>query len=423
MQQSSLIGHVIEVYSEFANNSIVPADIVMRRFFVNRKYLGAGDRRNISSAYYGTIKNFLRLEAIAKDGFQSDEHRAELVVAAYFIRFEHVTADAMQSLLRTLPIERAYDYPLSVFMTMADENRETNRLQSLGKIERLSVLYSAPIWFVEELIQAHSENIESVLQSLNEEAPTVLRCNTLLQSRDELRAELTAQGIVTALSTISDSALILEKRINVAEVAAFKRGEFEIQDEASQLVAPTADIHSKKIKVLDACAGAGGKTLHLAALMNNQGEIFATDVDGRKLEELRKRVVRSKAQNVRIIPPEKYEENIGAKLGWFDLILLDVPCSGTGTIRRNPSIKWNLTQESLNELIEKQRAILEKNIAYLKAGGTLVYATCSILPSEGEDQLQWFIDAHPEFTVEATRRTSTESDRCDGFFAARLRKH
>ena len=258
---------------------------------------------------------------------------------------------------------------------------------------------------------------------MNSEAPTVLRVNTLVTTRDELRKELAENGIETELSKVSEYALLLHKRLNVWDLPSFKHGAFEIQDEASQLVAPFADIHSKRIKILDACAGAGGKTLHLSSILENQGEIFATDVDPRKLEELKKRVVRSHSQNVRIVYPDKYDQQIRTKSNWFDIVLLDVPCSGTGTLRRNPSIKWNLTEEMLLELSRKQRAILEENLSLVKNGGILLYATCSLLKSEGEEQVELFSKAHPEFHLEEIKRTHPDTDGCDGFFAARLRKN
>jgi 16S rRNA (cytosine967-C5)-methyltransferase len=422
MQKASLIGHIIEVYSEFANNSAIPADAVLRRFFLSRKYLGAGDRRQIASAYFNTIKNFLRLEAIAQDAYPSGIHKPELIIAAYFIVFEQAAAIEMQEYIKSLTNSFKHEYPFGIFEAMEDRDREEKRLRSLSGDERLSILHSFPLWFIKEITKEYKDNAESILATLNQEGPTVLRVNTTLISREELRKELSQQGVETELSALSEYALILHKRINIWELPSFKRGAFEIQDEASQLVAPFADIHSKRIKILDACAGAGGKTLHFSSLLENQGEIFSTDVDPRKLDELKKRVVRSKAQNVRIVYPDHYEKILGEKTEWFDIVLLDVPCSGTGTLRRNPSIKWNLTEEMVAELIVKQRSILEKSIHFIKSGGTLLYATCSMLKSEGEDQVDWFCTQHPEFRLEETKRTHPEQDGSDGFFVARLKK-
>jgi 16S rRNA (cytosine967-C5)-methyltransferase len=186
---------------------------------------------------------------------------------------------------------------------------------------------------------------------------------------------------------------------------------------------PFAQIRKTAIKALDACAGAGGKTLHLAALMKNHGEIYATDIEARKLEELKVRSRRSGAQNIRIVLPIQKEKTLGAdKTEWFDLVLLDVPCTGTGTLRRNPGIKWLLTEQMLAELLAKQQVILEENARFVKPGGTLLYATCSLLKEEGEDQMKWFTGIHPEYTLEETLRTRPDIQGCDGFFVARLRK-
>jgi 16S rRNA (cytosine967-C5)-methyltransferase len=423
MQKSSLIGHTIEAYSEFANNSAIPADAVLRRFFLNRKYLGSKDRRIIATAYFGAIKNFLRLEAIAQDAFATDVHRPELIIAAYFILFENEKPDEMRLILTELSNDFNNDYPRQAFEAMADRSREEFRLQGLPIEERLSVLHSFPSWFVKEIAKEYEANlVEEILKSLNAEAPTVLRANITIVTRDALQKELAEQSIESEISNISEDALVLQKRINIWDLAAFKRGAFEVQDEGSQLVAPFAGIHSNRIKILDACAGAGGKSLHFSSLLKNQGEIFATDVDPNKLDELKKRVVRSNSQNIRIVHPDKYESQISNKLNWFDVVLLDVPCSGTGTLRRNPSIKWNLTEEMLAELIQKQRTILEANSKFIKPSGILLYATCSLLKTEGEEQIEWFIKEHPEFHLEETRRIHPESDGCDGFFVARLKK-
>lgn len=156
--------------------------------------------------------------------------------------------------------------------------------------------------------------------------------------------------------------------------------------------------------------------------MHNHGEIYSTDIDARKLEELKKRTKRATAQNIRIILPQDREKFLSNKLNTFDIVLLDVPCTGTGTLRRNPSIKWNLTEDMLASLIEKQRGIVAENIRFVKPGGVLLYATCSLLKDECEEQIQWILSEFGEFTLEAEKRTRPDKDGCDGFYVARLRK-
>ena len=422
MRQSSLIGHTIEIYSKYADNPEKPADSLIRQFFYERKYLGAKDRRFIADAYFGTIKNKLRCEALATDATGDRVPHRALIVAAYLIANAGVAPQSMQEALKEINLE----FPLEVFEAMGDRMREVKRLSALDPATRLSIGYSYPRWFVERLTNEYGiEEVESILEALNDEAPTVLRVNKLvLNTRDELRVELENEGCESALSMIAPDALVLPKRVNVMGLSAFKRGAFEVQDEASQLVAPFASIEKSSLKVLDACAGAGGKTLHLAALLRNKGEIFATDVEGYKLEELKRRVKRSTAQNVRIVMPDQKPKVLGeSKKEWFDLVLLDVPCSGTGTLRRNPGIKWVLTEQMVAELMAKQRSILAENIPYLKPGGKLVYATCSILREEGEDQAKWILDTYPgQFELEQELRTRPDKEGCDGFFAARFRK-
>jgi len=422
MQPSSLYGHAVEVYSEFRNNPAIPADAVIRRFFLERKYLGAKDRRFIADTYFGTIKNWRRLEALVRDCFEdvADEsiaHEAR-TIAAFAIVFRGESSE------NTREAFVKFRLPTDALARLADRDRESARLAGFEKDERLGILYSFPTWFVNRVSEEYgSENVEAILDSLNGEAPTAIRANTILTSREELQTEFQNVGIEATPSEISPDALVLSKRVNVFGLPEFQRGAFEVQDEASQLVAPFAHIRKTAIKALDACAGAGGKTLHLSALMKNHGEIFATDPDPRKLEALKQRSRRSGAQNIRIVFPDQQERMLGPdKTNWFDLVLLDAPCTGTGTLRRNPGIKWLLTEPMLKELIEKQRMILEENAHFVKPGGTVLYATCSLLKEEGEAQMEWLAKLHPEFVVEEILRTRPDESGCDGFFVARLKK-
>jgi 16S rRNA (cytosine967-C5)-methyltransferase len=428
MRQASLIGHVVEVFTTFWENPNIPADSIIRDFFFNRKYLGSTDRRFIADAYFTTVKHYRRLEAIVRDAFgtESTEDVPEVspleIAIAYCMVFLETPVDEMMRLWKE--IEPALPHASEALRRMTDRGREIERLAALPPDERLAIAYSFPIWFVERMrIEYGDREVEAMLAAMNDEAPTALRTNTIRTDRESLRKELIAEGCETAISKIAETALILPKRMNIFGMEAFQHGDFEIQDEASQLVAPFAEIPQEPIRVLDACAGAGGKTLHLAAIMDNRGEIYATDRDGRKLLELKKRRRRSGAQNIRIVLPEERSKRLGKdKHGWFDLVVLDVPCTGTGTLRRNPGIKWILTEEMLSSLLEVQRGILEENIKYVKPGGTLLYATCSVLKEEAEDQIAGFLEPHPEFTLEAMLRTRPDKEGCDGFFAARLRK-
>lgn len=424
MKKESLIGHITEALAIFGEHSYIPADAVLRNFFLERKYLGAKDRRDIAIPYYSIVKHYLRLEAKHIDAWEKQEIHPVLIVAAYYLTYENEKPEEMKRIIRVMENDLGGDFPIEVFEKMADPIREEERLAKLDTDERLSVFYSIPLWFVKAIGREYGEaETEQILSSLNEEANTVIRANTLVSSTKELEAIFEASGIKTTPSKISPDALVLQKRINAMEYPSFRKGAFEIQDEASQLVAPMAHIESPKPRILDACAGAGGKTLHFASLIKNRGEIFATDVDSRKLDEAKRRIKRSSAQNVRIVYPEDRTKYLGKdKREWFDAVLLDVPCTGTGTLRRNPSIKWNLTEDMLTALVEKQHTIVEENIGFVKPGGVLLYATCSLLQEESEDQVRKILAEHPEFALEEEMRTRVDKDGCDGFYAARLRK-
>ncbi|HET9136232.1 MAG TPA: hypothetical protein VFO76_06310, partial [Candidatus Kapabacteria bacterium] len=423
MTKSSLLGHTIEAFTRFLQKSGLPADITIRTYFRERKYLGSTDRRFIGDVYFGAIKQFERLRSITADALPTSDIQPQLIIAAYCLVFRDESPKELRNIISGLPGNIARNYPLGVFEKIVDRPYEENRLSVLPSAERMSIYYSFPLWFVTHLELEYGAETETLLKSLNEEAKTNLRVNRTLTTRDALQKILSDAGLRTSISSLAEDALILEKRTNVWDLKAFKDGLFEIQDEASQLVAPFANINSNRIRILDACSGAGGKTLHFSSLLRGSGEIVATDVDPYKLDELKKRSIRSNAQNIRIVKPDKYDQYLGTKaFGSFNIVLLDVPCSGTGTLRRNPSIKWNLTSTMHDELIEKQRHILERNAPYVKEGGVLLYSTCSLLKSEGEDQANWFLSLHPEFTLEATRRTHPEQDHCDGFFVARLRR-
>ena len=419
MRLSSIAGHVIEVYSIFQEKPAIPADAVLRRFFTERKYLGAKDRRSIAEYYYAAIKNNCRLEARVADAFPDEQISPSHIIASLMLM--HGTGPLE---VQATFVDIGISFPLDRIERLADPEIERIRLEKLPYIERLAVLYSFPPWFATRIgVEYGMDALEPIFTSLNGEAPISLRANTLLTTREDVEKELLREGYETMPSVIAPDALVIAKRINVFGLESFRRGLFEVQDEGSQRVAPFANIRKTSIKVLDACAGAGGKTLHFASLMKNHGEIYASDADFRKLEALKERSRRSGAQNIRIVFPDQKEKILGTdKTEWFDLVLLDVPCTGTGTLRRNPGIKWLLAEQMLAELIQKQQIILEENARFVKPGGTLLYATCSLLKEEGEDQMKWFTNNHPEFVVEETLRTRPDIDGCDGFFIARLRK-
>ncbi len=258
---------------------------------------------------------------------------------------------------------------------------------------------------------------EREISALNEEAPVVLRANTLKISRDELKARLEFKDILTdAIEGLPD-ALQLRERRSISHNSLYQEGYFEFQDAASQLVAPFLGAKSG-MKILDACAGAGGKSLHLAALIENRGHIVSCDVEGEKLIELRRRASRNGVSCLETVSPDKLQSRPQP----FERILIDAPCSGSGTLRRQPDLKWRFSPDFLSQIEAKQREILEFYAPMLQNGGALVYATCSIFPSENERQIEWFLGHNSAFELEEQRVISPAATGFDGFFMARMRR-
>lgn len=253
----------------------------------------------------------------------------------------------------------------------------------------------------------------------NQQAGIALRVNRLLASPKKVAQEL--QNKYQVESTIqkhSPDALFLPKGRKLNKNPLFKQGYFEIQDANSQTIAPFCQV-APGMRVIDLCAGAGGKTLHLAALMRNQGEIKAFDIEENKLRELDKRVKRAKVKIVqsRVLP---ITSNLDQLEEWADRVLIDAPCSGLGTLKRNPEIKWNLTPEQLTSLKETQRALLTKGSKIVQNGGSLIYATCSLLPLENKAQIDWFLENNPAFTLDKEITHLASNSTFDGFYMARL---
>jgi len=277
---------------------------------------------------------------------------------------------------------------------------------------------SIPDWLDEIGVAELGENWEDELHALNKTAPVILRVNTLKTTLPELQQLLASHDIITDTFPHLPQALVLREKKNVFQTEAFKNGFFEVQDGGSQTIAPMLDVQPG-MRVIDACAGAGGKTLHLAALMQNQGRLIAMDVEGWKLEELRRRARRNGVSNVetRVIEPKTVKRLRHSA----DRLLLDVPCSGLGVLRRNPDSKWKTKPEFLTQIRQTQYEILSNYAQMVKPGGKMAYATCSILPSESEWQVAKFLkDNAAQWRLLAEARTSPARDGFDGFYMATL---
>lgn len=285
----------------------------------------------------------------------------------------------------------------------------------------LPVQESIPDWLDEVANAELPDTWPLTLPWLNKPAQVVLRCNRLKTDRQSLKDALKAEGIDCQLFGPGD-ALVLSERKNVFQSKAFKAGWFEVQDYSSQLVAPLL-APAPGMRVVDACAGGGGKTLHLAALMQSKGSLIALDTLAWKLDELRLRARRSGASNIETRAIES-RKTIKRLYDSADRLLLDVPCSGLGVLRRNPDTKWKLQPEQLSNLLQIQQNILQAYSPILKSGGRMVYATCSILPSENQDQVLRFLasEVGKNFALLEEKRILPQDEGFDGFYMALLEK-
>jgi len=293
------------------------------------------------------------------------------------------------------------------------------RLESAKQIRKIRE--SIPDW-IDDLGEKELGNAwDKELHALNEEARVVLRTNTLRINRRDLQRVLNDEGVKTESLSIHRDALALVQRQNVFQLQSFKEGLFEVQDGGSQLIAPFVEAEPG-MRVIDACAGAGGKTLHLAALMENKGRILAMDSEGWKLEELKKRARRSGAGNIetRVIESSKVVKRLEKSA---DRLLLDVPCSGLGVLKRNPDAKWKLSEEFITRVRNTQQSILSDYSKMVKPGGMMVYSTCSVLPSENEEQVRSFLSTENNGGFELVdEKKLLPSEGFDGFYMARLRR-
>jgi len=299
--------------------------------------------------------------------------------------------------------------------------RIKGRFDELSKIRKYKE--SIPDWLDELGQNTLGSTWGKELAALNKIAPVVLRTNALKIGVKELRNVLAREDVDTMILKEYPSALQLVERQNVFITAAFKEGFFEVQDAASQLVAPLLDVQPG-MRVVDACAGAGGKSLHLAALMENKGQLIAMDIYSGKLQELKRRARRAGVHNLeaRVISSSKDIKRLHKKA---DRLLIDAPCTGLGTIRRNPDIKWKLQPDFIAQVTQTQQMLLEQYSKMLKPEGKMVYATCSILPQENKDQILRFLDteAGKSFTLVKEVYRSPHKDGYDGFYMAQLNRN
>lgn len=397
LHKNLVIGVIYTLDNIFNNN--IYADKAIEKTLKSNKKWGSKDRGFIAETCYDIVR-WKRLYSEIAD-IKSPHNSNELW------KFFSVWA-----VLRGIPIPNWKEFE------NIPKRKIKGKFDSLSKIRKFRE--SIPNWLDKIGSQELGEKKwEKELNELNKSNSVVIRTNTHKITKNQLKKVLTNEGIET--NTIKDypNALVLKKRCNLFVRESFKKGFYELQDASSQLVAPFLELE-KGMRVCDVCAGAGGKTLHLSCLMENKGKIIAMDINQYKLNELRKRSKRNGAFNIQT----KLIDNLKSvkKLyGKFDRLLIDAPCSGLGVLKRNPDAKWKLNLDFIQRVREKQLNILKKYSPLLKKGGKLVYATCSILPSENEIQIKKFLKSEEgkNFDFEDENKINP-SDGFDGFYMARL---
>ncbi len=370
------------------------ADKVIEKILKSNPRWGARDRRFIAETIYDIVRWYRLFRELAKA--EENEYWKLLAVWCLWNKTEFPDWEEMKGVDRKKVLARYEE------------------VKSERKIRE-----SIPDWLDELGEKEIGANWTNELEALNESAAVVLRTNTLKISRHELQQQLEEEEIITEAPIEFPDGLLLEQRQNIFTRQAFKDGLFEVQDAGSQLIAPFLQVNPG-MRVVDACAGAGGKALHLAALMNNQGRIIAMDTEEWKLTELKKRARRAGVGNIetRVIESSKTIKRLENSA---DRLLLDVPCSGLGVLKRNPDAKWKLTPDFIDRVRELQQHILQDYSNIIKAGGVLVYSTCSLLPSENEEQVKKFLQANSNFELEE-EKSVMPSEGFDGFYMARIKR-
>jgi 16S rRNA (cytosine967-C5)-methyltransferase len=350
-----------------------PADSVVSRYFRENRSLGPRERATLAETVYTVLRKKLLFDHFAPSGSGPRERRMAI------LGFEG-PRDFLKSALTEQ--EKAW-------LDQCDS------INSKDLLERHQ--HNLPEWMVEPLKQQLGADFWPLVEALNQPAPLDVRVNTLTDKREDVRRELELAGIKSSPTPFSPWGLRLQGKPAINKLDAFARGAIEVQDEGSQLLALVLDAKRGEM-VVDFCAGAGGKTLAIGAAMRNTGRLYAFDTSAHRLDALKPRLARSKLSNVypAAIANER-DERVKRLAGKIDRVIVDAPCSGLGTLRRNPDLKWRQSPEGVREMTTKQAAILASAARLLKPGGRLVYATCSVLPQENEEIATAFGAAHNDF--------------------------
>lgn len=406
-----------------------PVDQQMARYFKARRYIGSKDKGVIADMVYLIMREKDQLTWLLT---QLD---AEITARNYVLM-------ALRHLHKLSLNKLAEHFGSTTYAAEALSADEEEMLKAYKRIDLTqmpeAVQLGLPEWLVAKFKDIYPTNYQEEALAFKTSAPLDIRVNKLKTSRTALLKLLNEQGFAFEKTKRSPFGLRMQERKSLFGTDAFQNGLLEVQDEGSQLIALMAGAQ-KGMRVVDFCSGAGGKTLAMAMMMQNKGKVDACDINARRMKELKPRLVRAGIDTVQshLLESER-DAWVKRQKGKADVVLLDVPCTGTGTWRRNPDMKWKLTEEDVQELMSTQKSILESASRMVKVGGALVYATCSVLKEENEQQIESFLVSHPQFSLESAQdfwtktydvacpfegdmmRLSPAKHQTDGFFAARL---
>jgi 16S rRNA (cytosine967-C5)-methyltransferase len=375
MRKSFREHHLFQILSSFEKQSL-PLDVFLRNYFRSNKAVGSKDRKEICEAIYGMVRWRGLLDHITGKPF-SWENRFRAFADFSPEKTLHDTA---------IPPHVRVSFPKSFYQLLSD---------SLG-----------------------AEKAFEFCLSCNASAPTTVRVNLLKTTRQDLM-EKWQDKFKIAPCPHSPAGIRFEEKVNFFGMEEFKAGYFEIQDEASQLIANLVAVQPGQ-RFLDYCAGSGGKSLAIAPNMKGSGQLFLHDIRASALLEARKRLKRAGIQNAQPLPADS--PNKTKIIGKMDWVLVDAPCSGTGTLRRNPDMKWKFDEQMIERLTQEQRQIFKEALSYLKPGGHIVYATCSILPQENEQQAAHFLNHFPLEQIDQPFTSTPVAGEMDGFFGIVFKK-
>ena len=411
----AILGNTEEVLREILRFS-APADSTLSRYFKDHPRLGSRERGAVAEGIYAILRNKSFFTDFAEAGQSPTMRRLTILGLA-----EAVGADALGGLTE----------------------EETAFLERIKEIDRTlmpaQMRTNLPKWLFDKFVAQYGEaETLALADALNQPAPLDLRVNSIKATRDEVQAGLLEAPIAAMPMPYAPLGLRVLKKPSLQNLPLFKSGAIEVQDEGSQVLSQIVGAKRGEM-VVDFCAGAGGKTLALGALMRNTGRLYAFDISEKRLAKLKPRLARSGLSNVHPVQiAHERDAKIKRLAGKIDRVLVDAPCSGLGTLRRNPDVKWRQKVEAVAEMQVKQASILDGAARLLKGGGRLVYATCSLLNEENDFIVEQFLAAHPEFDLVPMSQVLAEQKidlemgdylkllphkhQTDGFFAAVMQR-